>query len=67
MKGFSDSIMGGSISCDRVGGFVPILPRAVTSQNHPRVDQAEHLNIFTSLIEGQGGARRPFVYYFLCL
>lgn len=50
-KCFSDSIMGGSVCFDRVGGFVPILPRAAHSQHHPRVSQAEHLNIFASLIE----------------
>ena len=47
--------MGGSVSCEGVGGFValfpPILPRAANFQHHPRVSQAEHLNIFTSLIE----------------
>ena len=58
-KCFSDSIMGGSVSCERVGGFValffpPILPTAANFQHHPRVSQAEHLNIFTSLI-GIGG------------
>lgn len=33
--------------------FSPILPRAVNSQ-HPRADEAEHLNIFTYLIEMGG-------------
>lgn len=51
--------MGGSVSCEGVGGFValffPILPRQHISQHHPRVYQAEYLNIFTSLIES--GAR----------
>ena len=36
--------------------FSPILPTAANFQHHPRVYQAEHLNIFTSLIEtGVGG------------
>lgn len=51
VKCFSDSIMGGSVSCEGVVGLVPILPTAANSQHHPRVYQAEHLNIFTSLIE----------------
>lgn len=34
--------------------FSPILPTAANFQHHPRVYQAEHLNIFTSLIETRG-------------
>lgn len=58
VKCFSDSIMGGSVSCEGVVGFVPILPTAANSQHHPRVYQAEHLNIFTSLIEIRTGRGR---------
>lgn len=55
LKCFSDSLKGGSVSCEGIGGFVSILPRASHSQHHPRAYQAEHFNIFTSLIEtGQG-------------
>ena len=32
----------------------PILPTAANFQHHPRVYQAEYLNIFTSLIESGG-------------
>lgn len=76
VKCFSDSIMGGSVSCEGVSGFVPILPRAANSQHHPRVYQAEHLNIFTSLIELRRdmGERRVFTisyasdeYFTFCL
>lgn len=67
-KCFSDSIMGGSVCCDRVGGFFPILPRAAHSQHHPRVYQAEHLNIFASLIEtGIGRGERSICLLFSML
>lgn len=61
-KCFSDSIKPGFGSREGVGGFValppPILPRAANSRHHPRAYQAEHLNIFASLIETRAGRGR---------